>query len=406
MRFRNSTRLLTENFKNVYKILLYTLAVALVAIALSCTFLLPNLLEILDSMEMTAVVSDLKEFLRAIVSGNSEFLQGFQAQFNESVSALWRLLDSRMSQIVWSIVGCAAVYLLKRFADTLCYFSIGSILNDRMSTYAETPFSSAYIRNLGKASVYSVVYVPIVFLIDVCTVALCWFFFFYLLSFVGNVFISLFLSMTFIVLCQALKLTFTSMWLPSMAVNNRSIRDAMRLSDKNERKRRRKMFSTYVVTVYIVIIVNVIGALCTFGSALLITVPASYFLFICEQFVNYYTVKGKPYFITYEKIATNRDRGDSERFFETVEDPEDFGILRADEGDGETNASEIGAAGEKGADIEGNTEESLPQNESEITDRTGEENKREAAENANEELKAKTETVENERKEKTESKDE
>ena len=68
-----------------------------------------------------------------------------------------------MSQIVWSIVGCAAVYLLKRFADTLCYFSIGSILNDRMSTYAETPFASAYIRNLGKASVYSVVYVPIVF---------------------------------------------------------------------------------------------------------------------------------------------------------------------------------------------------------------------------------------------------
>ena len=119
MRFRNSTRLLTENFKNVYKILLYTLAVALVAIALSCTFLLPNLLEILDSMEMTAVVSDLKEFLRAIVSGNSEFLQGFQAQFNESVSALWRLLDSRMSQIVWSIVGCAAVYLLKRYVISL-----------------------------------------------------------------------------------------------------------------------------------------------------------------------------------------------------------------------------------------------------------------------------------------------
>lgn len=369
MRFRNSTRLLTENFKNVYKILLYTLAVALVAIALSCTFLLPNLLEILDSMEMTAVVSDLKEFLRAIVSGNSEFLQGFQAQFNESVSALWRLLDSRMSQIVWSIVGCAAVYLLKRFADTLCYFSIGSILNDRMSTYAETPFASAYIRNLGKASVYSVVYVPIVFLIDVCTVALCWFLFFYLLSFVSNVFISLFLSMTFIVLCQALKLTFTSMWLPSMAVDNRSIKDAIRLSDKTERKRRRKMFSTYIVTVYIVIIVNVVGALCTFGSALLITVPASYFLFICEQFVSYYTVKGKPYFITYEKIATNRDRGDSERFFETVEDPEDFGILRADGEDGGTaNASKDKAEERNGkteTDVEMNNLKNGPEEENE-----------------------------------------
>ena len=35
MRFRNSTRLLTENFRNVYKILLYGLIVAVVAISLS-----------------------------------------------------------------------------------------------------------------------------------------------------------------------------------------------------------------------------------------------------------------------------------------------------------------------------------------------------------------------------------
>ena len=43
MRFRNSTRLLIENLKNVYKILLYKLAIAVVAIALSCALLLPNL---------------------------------------------------------------------------------------------------------------------------------------------------------------------------------------------------------------------------------------------------------------------------------------------------------------------------------------------------------------------------
>ena len=62
------------------------------------------------------------------------------------------------------------------------------------------------------------------------------------------------------------------------------------------------------------------AALFTFGSALLITVPASYFLFICEQYVNYYTMKGKKYFLTYEKIATNPDHGDSEHFFDYIED--------------------------------------------------------------------------------------
>ena len=323
MRFRNSVRLLMENFKNVYKILVYKLVILVVTAALISALLLPGLMEILESAEMTAFVEDIREFVRALIGGNSEFLAGFQEQFKVTVAALAKLLDSMMSRIVWSLVGVAVVYLLGRFMDTLGYFSIGSILNDRMGTYAETPFAAAYIRNLGRASLYSIVYVPVVFLFDVIVIALCWFLFFYLFSFL-NVFLSLFFSMTFIVLCQALKLTLTSMWLPAMASDNMSVRQAMRFGGKSQKKQWNKVYSTYIVTVYVVIILNVVAAVCTFGSALLVTVPASYFLFICEQFVNYYTVQGKKYFITYDRIATNRDRGDSEHFFDTVEDPENM----------------------------------------------------------------------------------
>lgn len=323
MRFRNSVRLLMENFKNVYKILVYKLVILVVTAALISALLLPGLMEILESAEMTAFVEDIREFVRALIGGNSEFLAGFQEQFKVTVAALAKLLDSMMSRIVWSLVGVAVVYLLGRFMDTLGYFSIGSILNDRMGTYAETPFAAAYIRNLGRASLYSIVYVPVVFLFDVIVIALCWFLFFYLFSFL-NVFLSLFFSMTFIVLCQALKLTLTSMWLPAMASDNMSVGQAMRFGRKSQKKQWNKVYSTYIVTVYVVIILNVVAAVCTFGSALLVTVPASYFLFICEQFVNYYTVQGKKYFITYDRIATNRDRGDSEHFFDTVEDPENI----------------------------------------------------------------------------------
>lgn len=323
MRFRNSVRLLMENFKNVYKILVYKLVILVVTAALTSALLLPGLMEILESAEMTAFVEDIREFVRALIGGNSEFLAGFQEQFKVTVAALAKLLDSMMSRIVWSLVGVAVVYLLGRFMDTLGYFSIGSILNDRMGTYAETPFAAAYIRNLGRASLYSIVYVPVVFLFDVIVIALCWFLFFYLFSFL-NVFLSLFFSMTFIVLCQALKLTLTSMWLPAMASDNMSVGQAMRFGRKSQKKQWNKVYSTYIVTVYVVIILNVVAAVCTFGSALLVTVPASYFLFICEQFVNYYTVQGKKYFITYDRIATNRDRGDSEHFFDTVEDPENM----------------------------------------------------------------------------------
>ena len=61
MRFRNSTRLLIENFKNVYKILLYKLAIAVVAIALSCALLLPNLWDIVHSAEVTNLIDIVKD---------------------------------------------------------------------------------------------------------------------------------------------------------------------------------------------------------------------------------------------------------------------------------------------------------------------------------------------------------
>lgn len=331
MRFRNSLRLLMENFKNVYKLLVYKLVIAIVTVSLICALLLPGLMDILNSMEMTMFVEDIKAFVSAIVRGDNEFLSGFQERFGETVAALLRLLDSMMSQIVWSLVGVAAVYLVGRILDTLGYFSVGCILDDRMSIYAETPFSAAYVKNLGKATLYSIVYVPVVFLCDVAMIALCWFLFFYLFSFL-NVLGSLFFSMTFIVLCQSLKLTFTSMWLPAMASDNMSIGGAMRFGGRSLKKQFQKVFAIYIATVYLVIIVNVVAAVCTFGSALLVTVPASYFLFICVQFVNYYTVQGKKYFITYARIATNRDRGNSERFFDTVEDidSEDLSMYAGD----------------------------------------------------------------------------
>ena len=92
----------------------------------------------------------------------------------------------------------------------------------------------------------------------------------------------------------------------------------MRYADKQERSQTAKAFSAYLVGVYFIVIINVIAAFCTFGSALIFTVPASYLFLICLQYVNYYTLKGKKYFLTYEDIATNPNHGDSEHFFDYI----------------------------------------------------------------------------------------
>ncbi len=319
MRFRNSLRLMMENFKQVYKLLFSQLAISLVASALCCAFVLPELIRIWNHTEVQTLVEQLKEFFSFSAFGSEDMNLLKDAIFGKdgSASQVATLLGSMVFEITLTVVGCAVVYLLKRFAETICYFSVGSVLNDRMSTYAETGFFTSLVANLGKASVYAVVYVPIVFVFDVLMLGFIW-----LLLYTLPLLPALFFAVTALVVLQAFKLTATSTWLPAMNTDDKKLRQALKHGNKAERTQQYKNFFSYVVAVYFIIILNVIAAITTFGSALLITVPASYFFLICMQYVNYYTMKGKKYFLTFEHIATNPDHGDREHYFDYMSEEE------------------------------------------------------------------------------------
>ncbi len=317
MRFRNSLRLMMENFKQVYRLLFFKIIVALVAFALSFALIYPELSAILESPQFIDLFDALKVFVTEILAFDMDQVEITKEAIFASDGLLRQatsFLSTKILEIVLAVIGVVVVYLLKRFVETVCHFAVGSALHDKMDTYAETTFSAALVSNLGKASVYSVVYVPIVFAFDLGAIVLGVVF----LAFVKNILVALFLTITAVVLLQALKLTVTNHWLPAMTVDNKKLSAAMRFENKLERKQQFKFFSTYLVSVYLVIIVNVVAAIATIGSALIITIPASYFFWICMQYVNYYTVKGKKYFVTYEDIASNPDHGDSEHFFEYI----------------------------------------------------------------------------------------
>lgn len=321
MRFRNSLRLLMENFKHVYKLFISKLIIGLVATALCCAFVLPELLEIWNSEAVKGLVENVKDAFKALLVADHTALEEIKGELvgeNGAFSQVAKLLTSMRLEIILTLAGCALVYLLKRFAETICHFTTGSMLNDKMASYAETGYLTAFVSNLGKASVYSLVYVPVVFLFDVIMLALV-----YLLLAYTSILFSLFAGVTVIVFAQAIKLTVTSRWMPAMTADNKRLREAMKFADQKEKKQTSKVFSMYLVSVYMILIVNVGAALCTFGSALIITVPASYFLLICQQYVNYYTLMGKKYFLTFEKIATNPERGDSEHFFDYISQEEE-----------------------------------------------------------------------------------
>lgn len=320
MRFRNTLRLWIENFKNIYKILLYKLIVVVVAGALLCLLILPEIITIGQSTFWQNLSNDFGEFLFTLTPGHEgDFEIAKNALLNESLPAFGSYLLARAGEIVGVAIGCVCVILFARFAETLCYFNVGDILDDRMQTYGDMPFSSAYVKNLGRASRYALVYVPITFAFDVAILALC-----YLLLSVLNVFFGLFFSMLVIVSLQSLKMSLTSLWMPAMTAERKPLKEALKMNPLRYGQFW-KTFSVYVVMTYLIIAINVLAVICTFASGLLVTVPASFGLLICFQYVNYYTVLGKRYFITYDSISMNVEKGDSEHFFEYVAMDEENG---------------------------------------------------------------------------------
>ena len=57
-------------------------------------------------------------------------------------------------------------------------------------------------------------------------------------------------------------------------------------------------------------VVNILFALCTFGSALLVTLPLSFVFLLSLQFVQYYEDNSKKYFISSRTIAGGEEKPD------------------------------------------------------------------------------------------------
>ena len=163
MIFKNAFHLLVDNFKLNYKMLLYKLVAAVITLALGAALLYPTLNALVTSAPFRELADLLGSFFKAVVSGNTEFLSTFSETLQGKVSALLAFLQENTPNIVLFFVLFAVVVLVHRFLDGIGNFVFGCLLDDKMSSCADTRFFGSYISNLGKAALWQVVYVPVTF---------------------------------------------------------------------------------------------------------------------------------------------------------------------------------------------------------------------------------------------------
>ena len=132
--------------------------------------------------------------------------------------------------------------------------------------------------------------------------------------------VSLMLSVALYLVSQAFKLTVFNGVVPAMVGDKLKLGAALKKAFAFKKERFWPLFSTYVVTAMFILCLNVLFALSSFGAALLLTVPMSYMMLICIQFVSSYTYDRKKYFLNKDTVVKPEKQDDSgENFYEDFE---------------------------------------------------------------------------------------
>lgn len=286
MKFKRSFQVFIDNFSVNYKLLLYKLVVSVLFTCLCIGLINPIINNITTSTVFQELWNNLKEFFSKLVNGEADQLGAITEEILEDIKGIPDVIKGQQTRIIVSAVVLAVAYLIQKFLQGLGHYTAACLINDKMALHADSPFIMSLIRNLRKSCIYNLVYVPLSVVYDILGGFLVgWL----LLKTIGSISVlfSIYLTVVCILLLVIIKMTFTTDWLPAMICGKKGNLGAMSTTFNRKGKNNKAVLSNYVVLVLIIMAANVGAVLLTFGAGLLITVPSSYIILICFQFVNY-----------------------------------------------------------------------------------------------------------------------
>ncbi len=303
MKFKHTFHVFVDNFSITYKHLLYRLIVFAVAGAICIAGIYPFIQrELLNSAEFTALTDGIRNFVMELLNGNVEVLGDISAKVQAAFDGFITLLQANMAQIVLSGLLLLAVFIIERWFTGMGNYATAAMINDKMAMRQESPFVATLIKNMKRAALYNLIYVPLSVVYDIIVGVGIFYLMFVMVNSFLPFFIGIFLFVLIIVLSVALKLTFTTDWLPALIRGKTSQKEAIKYTFSRSGKKTVDIFSNFIILVLIIFGGNVAASLCTLGVGALITVPASYVLLLCFQFANYYDREEIKYFVDKNKI--------------------------------------------------------------------------------------------------------
>lgn len=289
MKFKHAFNVFVDNFGVTYKVLLYRLIILLFSLCLYSAVIFPFIAGISDTTEVLDLSAAIGDFGSALVNLDFAAMQTAWSGIREAFSALLKMLGAMTGSIVFTVCIIVLVYLVQKFLLGLGNYTAGAMINDKMAMRADSPFIGTLIKNLAKAALYNVIYVPISTAYDIAIFALTGSIFYGLFNAGTPLLLLIIFFSTAVAFLFTIKMTLTSDWLPALVYGKANNRGAMAYSFnyKAQGKSFSNVLANYVILVLTVYALNTAALFLTFGAGLFITLPASYVILICFEFVNY-----------------------------------------------------------------------------------------------------------------------
>lgn len=297
---KHSANLLLSKFSLVYKLMLYCAIVVAIFTGIGIGVIVPLTRPLVNGIVGTGFFEHLSETVSLFFQGDVNYSTALQ-NLNSDITAIGAVIQNNYAALTGSIILIVVFFVLAGMFIGLADIPTVDILNNFMTSKSRYGFSSNFIDNIKLSVKYNLVKVLVTLVFDVGILALA----VYLttLIFSVNSLFALFLFVFMAVGISAVRQSFTSLWLPAIVADNGKIFASLKYSIVTTTKRFAKFFGTYFIVYLIIASIGILFTLSTFGVGFVFMVPGSMLFTRCLEMVFYYTLNGKSFYTSVDKIV-------------------------------------------------------------------------------------------------------
>lgn len=303
--FKNTVKILLNNFSSVWKILLYKIITIICIMGLTTVICLPIINQLLNQNFFGFMQDNISNlFLNFNLNSFVEILMLILNKFYEIIS------NANLLPLAISVGACALVVYY--FVDSLLVLPVVEDTRSFMSNNYKLGFMNCYIANFGKSAKYSLVKLGTVFIWNLFIIA-------------GSVGIYYALSKTVLVIAPLVTIVFALLMYclkttllvgveTAIVVHNCGIFEAVKRSFKATSKKFLTIFSASLMIAIILLLLNMFGIFFTFGVTNLILLPLSLLTMLIFKNVVYFECTGMRYYVDSDTIMMPKKLEEQDKF--------------------------------------------------------------------------------------------